>query len=73
MQSIVDENGQVTIPKMLRDRLGITPHTRLEFHKEDGALVARKVSVADPVAEAMGCLELDRPSDEILSELRGRA
>ena len=46
MKSVVSEKGQVTIPKALRDRLGLRAGTALEFEAEGGALVARK---ADPV------------------------
>ena len=76
MQAIVAERGQVTIPKALRERLGITPKTVLDFHEEDGRLVVEKVPQRDPVAEAVGCLAvgclaLDRPTDAILTQLRG--
>ncbi|MBL8932738.1 MAG: AbrB/MazE/SpoVT family DNA-binding domain-containing protein, partial [Kineosporiaceae bacterium] len=43
MKVTVSEKGQVTIPKQLRDRLGIEPGQQLEFSEEDGRLVARKV------------------------------
>lgn len=38
----VGERGQVTIPKDMRDRLGIGPHSEVEFTVEKGALVLRK-------------------------------
>ena len=71
MKASVGERGQVTIPKALRERLGIGPKTVLEFKEETGRLVAEKVAPRDPVEQVMGCLELDRPTDEILAELRG--
>jgi AbrB family looped-hinge helix DNA binding protein len=47
MKSTVSEKGQVTIPKRLRDKLGIRPGTVLDFDEEQGRLVARKQSEAD--------------------------
>ncbi|MBM4266157.1 MAG: AbrB/MazE/SpoVT family DNA-binding domain-containing protein [Deltaproteobacteria bacterium] len=42
MKSAVSEKGQVTIPKAIRDRLGLTPGTQLEFRAENGKLVGVK-------------------------------
>jgi AbrB family looped-hinge helix DNA binding protein len=71
MKAVVAERGQVTIPKDLRDRLGITPGTVMDFHEENGRLVAEKVTQTDPVAAVVGCLTLDMPTERILTELRG--
>ena len=40
MRAKVAERGQVTIPKVLRERLGIRPGTVLEFKEDHGKLVA---------------------------------
>ena len=42
MKSIVAERGQVTIPKALRDKLGIRSGTALEFSARNGTLIAHK-------------------------------
>ena len=42
MKDRVAERGQVTIPKRLRDRLGVKPGTVLEFSEERGRLIAVK-------------------------------
>lgn len=73
MRAIVAERGQVTIPKALRERLGIAPKTVLEFHEEEGRLVVEKVTATDPVSLAIGCLKLDKPTDELIAELRDGA
>ena len=73
MKAIVAERGQVTIPKDLRERLGISPKTVLDFREENGKLVAEKIAEHDPVAQVMGCLELERPTHKILADLRGEA
>ncbi len=57
MKSTVSERGQVTIPKKLRDRLGLRPGQVLEFDTERGALVARKrLGKDDPVTAVTGIL-----------------
>ncbi len=71
MKAVVAERGQVTIPKALRERLGITPKTTLDFREENGRLIAEKVSPTDPVTQAIGCLTVERPTDELIADLRG--
>ena len=39
----VTEKGQVTIPKDLRDALGIGAGTEVEFERDDETIVVRKV------------------------------
>lgn len=39
----VTEKGQVTIPKELRDALGIGAGTEVAFERDDDAIVLRKV------------------------------
>ena len=73
MNSIVSEKGQVTIPKALRDRLGIRAGQVLDFQEEDGRLVAKKVNPVDPVAAVWGILRSRGSSDDIIRELRGEA
>jgi AbrB family looped-hinge helix DNA binding protein len=71
MNAIVSEKGQVTIPKALRDRLGIRPGQVLDFEEEAGRLVARKADVRNPVDAVYGMLDLPRSTDELLEDLRG--
>ena len=71
MNATVAERGQVTIPKRLRERLGIGPHTVLDFREENGRLVAEKVESHDPVGAVLGCLKLVRSVDEFVAEMRG--
>lgn len=71
MRSTVSEKGQVTVPKALRDTLGIRPGDELEFVEERGRLVVSKALPADPVAAAYGVLSLGRTTDEALDDLRG--
>lgn len=72
MKARVAERGQVTIPKVLRERLGVKPGTVLEFSEEHGRLVAIKSGVADPVSEVYGCLGRKIDTDAVMGRLRGR-
>lgn len=71
MKAVVAERGQVTIPKSLREKLGIAPGTVLEFEIERGQLVAKKKAV-DPVSSVIGCLPAGS-TDDFIKELRGDA
>lgn len=71
MNAVVAERGQVTIPKVLRDRLGIAPHTVVDFEEDSGRLILTKVVDKDPVAQVTGCLRLGRSTDAVMKELRG--
>src|SRR5207244_1329955 len=77
MKAVVSEKGQVTIPKKLRDSLGIRPGQTLDFEEESGTLVARKL-LSDEYRKAIesvrGILKDEWPgytTDEILKEMRG--
>lgn len=72
-RATVSEKGQVTIPKRLRDRLGIRPGQVLDFHEERGRLVAIKAAARDPVSDVYGAVTLDAPTNELLRRLRGDA
>ena len=72
MKAVVAERGQVTIPKPLRDKLGIRPGTELEFAAKNGTLVARKAET-DPVSRVFGCLGGTVDTDKFIRALRGDA
>ena len=63
MKSIVSEKGQVTIPKAIRDTLGIRMGTELEFEALEGKLIATKRESSDPVAKWRGRGRLPRQAD----------
>jgi len=47
----VTVKGQVTIPKPIRDRLGLTPGSRVDFTVDaEGAVVLRKTPPPEPLA-----------------------
>lgn len=71
MKAKVAERGQVTIPKVLRERLGIVPGTVLDFFEEQGRLIAKKAEAVDPVDLVFGRFGRGRNTDEIIKEIRG--
>ncbi len=73
MKTRVSERGQITIPKKVRERLGIRPGQELEVREQDGAIIAYKAPTADPLAAVTGILETDKPTDELVEEIRGAA
>jgi antitoxin PrlF len=71
MKTVVLEKGQVTIPKPLRDRLGLVPGQVLDFQESAGRLVAAKLPPQDPVSGVYGILRLGQGTDAALRHLRG--
>ncbi|MFZ4599244.1 MAG: AbrB/MazE/SpoVT family DNA-binding domain-containing protein [Terrimicrobiaceae bacterium] len=72
MNAILSEKGQVTIPKTLRDSLGLRPGVVLDFTEDEGCLVARKVSREDPLEKWRGKGELPKRQtvDQYLARVR---
>jgi len=70
MKAKVAERGQVTIPKRIREQLGIGKGTVLDFREEKGRIIARKASVSDPVSDCYGILSRGRRTDQMLEDLR---
>lgn len=75
MKTTVSKKGRVTIPKPLRDQLGIRPGHVLDFREDRGRLVATKATPEDPVESVYGILRLGRPTNQVITSLRepGRA
>jgi AbrB family looped-hinge helix DNA binding protein len=71
MKAKVAERGQVTIPKALRDRLGIVPGTVLDFFEEQGRLIAKKIEAVDAVDQVFGRFGRGRNTDDVIQEIRG--
>ncbi|MCP9489184.1 MAG: AbrB/MazE/SpoVT family DNA-binding domain-containing protein [Solirubrobacteraceae bacterium MAG38_C4-C5] len=71
MKTTVSERGQITIPKGIRDRLGIRPGQVLEFSADEGRLVATKSARRDPVDAVYGILGREGSTDDVISALRG--
>ena len=72
MKTTVSEKGQITIPKRLRDRLGLRPGTVLDFDEADGRLVGRKLIPLDYLDELVGILPpIPGGTDAFIREIRG--
>lgn len=54
MRTKVSEKGQITVPKPLRDRLGIRPGDELDLVYESSRLVATKSVPEDPWRASTG-------------------
>lgn len=70
----VTEKGQVTLPKKLRDKYGITPSTEIEFIERDGMIVIVKKAATSALYRFRGIAAnkkgLPRRTDEFLTMLR---
>jgi AbrB family looped-hinge helix DNA binding protein len=73
MKAVLSEKGQVTIPKPLRERLGLRPGQILDFHEDRGRLVGTKQPREDPIERVYGVLKMGRATDAVIRRLRGRA
>jgi antitoxin PrlF len=74
MEAIVAERGQITLPKAVRDALGLSKGTVLKVELENGRIILRK-NVDDAISRARGRFKLPEGvrTDDIMRELRGRA
>lgn len=74
MNSTLSEKGQVTLPKALRDQLGLHPGCVLEFaQSQPGELRVRKVIPSHPISRwrGKGRLPQNLSVDGYLNKLRG--
>lgn len=68
MQTTVSVRGQTVIPRQIREELGITPTTRLEWKVRNGVIIVLPLP-SDPVQSAVGILEGRGPSTaDLLAE-----
>jgi AbrB family looped-hinge helix DNA binding protein len=74
MEATVAERGQITLPKAVRDALGLTKGTKLKVELEGGRIVLRK-DVSDAISKLRGRFKLPpgMTTDDVMRELRGRA
>jgi antitoxin PrlF len=74
MEATVAERGQITLPKAVRDALGLTKGTQLKVEIDGGRIILRK-NVDDALSRLRGRFKLPdgTTSDDVMRELRGRA
>ena len=70
----VSERGQITIPKHLRDRFGMTQDVEVEITPtEQGLLIQKRTAALHPVDRVAGVLDgADFDIDKYIEEIRGR-
>ena len=71
MEATVAERGQITLPKAVRDALGLTKGTKLKVELIDGRIVLRK-DVDDALSRLRGRFKLDgfASTDEAMRAIR---
>ena len=74
MDATVAERGQITLPKAVRDALGLTKGSKLTVELVDGRIILRK-NVQDAISRVMGRYKLDgfASTDEAMRAIRGHA
>ena len=74
MEATVAERGQITLPKAVRDALGLTKGSKLKVELIEGRIVLRK-DVNDALSRLRGKYKLDgfATTDEAMRAIRGRA
>jgi len=75
MEATVAERGQITLPKAVRDALGLTKGTVLKVELDGGRIILRK-NVTEALRKARGAFKLVdglERTDDALRELGGRA
>ena len=74
MEATVAERGQITLPKAVRDALGLTKGTLLKVELDGSRIILRK-NVDDAISRVRGRFKLPEglTTDDIMRELRGRA
>ena len=74
MDATVAERGQITLPKAVRDALGLSKGTRLTVELDGNRIVLRK-DVRDAISRLRGRFPLPPgvTTDDIMRDLRGRA
>jgi AbrB family looped-hinge helix DNA binding protein len=78
MATTVTRKGQVTVPKQIRDALGINPGTQVAFEvNKDGEVVLRKARKThrkvkrDRFEAARGRADIKYRTDDLMALLRG--
>ena len=70
----ISERGQITIPKVLRERFGLYQNVEVDISTtEQGLLIQKRTTAVHPVDRAAGVLDgVDFDVDEYIEQIRGR-
>jgi antitoxin PrlF len=75
MEATVAERGQITLPKAVRDALGLTKGTTLKVELDGGRIILRK-DASDALSKVRGKFKLAegfKSTDDAMRAIRGRA
>ncbi len=74
MEATVAERGQITLPKAVRDALGLTKGATLKVELDGGRIILRK-DVKDAISRVRGRFKLPEgvSTDDVMRDLRGPA
>jgi AbrB family looped-hinge helix DNA binding protein len=69
----VTSKGQITLPKNIRDTLGVHPGESIGFEEKDGLIFVQKIVPRSPFDKWVGKLSHQRgkQTDDMINELRG--
>jgi antitoxin PrlF len=69
----VTSKGQVTIPKRVREKLGVQPGEDVGFEEKDGVIFIKKAVTKSPFDKWVGKLKhlKGQRSDDLVMEARG--
>jgi AbrB family looped-hinge helix DNA binding protein len=73
----ITTKGQVTVPQHIREKLGLLPHTDVEWELRDGVAVLQKATVGKPrrgralIEHMRGRGTVRMSTDEIMALTRG--
>lgn len=69
----ITSKGQITIPKNVREKLGLKTGESVTFEEKDGVFYIRKSIIKSPFDKWKGKLKnlKGKSSDEVVKELRG--
>lgn len=68
----VTSKGRVTIPKKVREALGIVPNSEVDFVEENGRVyIEKRKSRENPFERLLGSATVKMTTDEIMALTRG--
>ncbi|MGH7806759.1 MAG: AbrB/MazE/SpoVT family DNA-binding domain-containing protein, partial [Thermodesulfobacteriota bacterium] len=68
----ITQKGQVTIPKNIRDKLGVKSGSSVRFKIFEGKCIVEKEVEENKAGKWVGYLEGQKRTDELIEELRGK-
>jgi AbrB family looped-hinge helix DNA binding protein len=69
----ISERGQITIPKRLRDRFGLSSNVEVELTPtQDGILIHKQTQRDHPIDKLRGILKRPSSTDSYIDQIRSR-